>query len=105
VLGPGLLESAYEGAYCVELAQAGITFERQKVYPLVYKGEYVSSYFADIVVENAVLLKLKAVAQLTEVMKAQVINYLKLSKLQVGYLINFANIQVEWKRFVNTKGP
>jgi GxxExxY protein len=43
-LGPGLLESAYEGAFCVELSHAGIPFERKKVYPLVYKGEYIGAY-------------------------------------------------------------
>jgi GxxExxY protein len=55
VLGPGLLESAYEEAFCVELSQSGIFFERQKVYPLVYKGHDIGGYIADIVVDNAVI--------------------------------------------------
>ena len=104
LLGPGLLESAYEGAFCVELKKAGIHFDRQKVYPLYYKGEYVSAYIADLVVDNKIIIELKSVSQLTKVMNAQLLNYLHLSKLQVGYLMNFNAIRLEWKRFVNLSG-
>jgi GxxExxY protein len=100
ILGPGLLESAYEGALCVELTRSGIPFERQRVYPLCYKGEYIGGYIADMVVDNAVILELKSVAELNKVMEAQIINYLKLSKVPVGYLINFNGLRVDWRRFV-----
>ena len=103
ILGPGLFESAYEGAFCVELTKAGILFDRQKVYPLYYKGEYIGAYLADIVVDNKIIVELKSVSHLTAVMEAQLINYLKLSKLQVGYLMNFNAIKLEWKWFVNQK--
>ncbi|MBN1699896.1 MAG: GxxExxY protein [Spirochaetales bacterium] len=103
-LGPGLLESAYEGAFCVELVHAGIPFERQKVYPLIYKNEYVSTYFADLVVDNTVIVELKSVSQLSRIMEAQIINYLRLSCLPVGYLMNFNAPVLEWKRFINTRG-
>jgi GxxExxY protein len=99
-LGPGLLESAYEEAMCWELNHASIRFERQKVYPLCYKGDYISSYFADLVVDSAVILELKAVQELNNNMEAQLLNYLKLSKIPVGYLINFHGVKLEWKRFV-----
>jgi GxxExxY protein len=101
LLGPGLLESAYEGAFCVELSQSGIPFERQKVYPLYYKGEYIGAYIADLVVDNKIIVELKSVSTLTKVMDAQLINYLRLSKLQAGYLMNFNSPRLEWKRFVN----
>ena len=101
LLGPGLLESAYEGAFCVELGKAGLTYERQKVYPLYYKGEYVGGYIADLVVDNKIIVELKSVSHLTRIMDAQIINYLHLSKLQVGYLMNFNAPRLEWKRFVN----
>jgi GxxExxY protein len=104
ILGPGLLESAYEGAFCVELAKAGIVFSRQKVYPLYYKGELIGGYIADLVVDNTIILELKSVRALTNVMEAQLINYLRLSKLPVGYLINFNGTSLEWKRFVNKGG-
>jgi GxxExxY protein len=99
-LGIGLLESAYEGAFCVELTRSGIPFERQKVYPLVYKGEYIGAYISDLVVDDKIILELKSVQHLTSVMEAQIINYLRLSGIPVGYLINFNSIRLEWKRFV-----
>ncbi|MBN2532992.1 MAG: GxxExxY protein [Spirochaetales bacterium] len=103
LLGPGLLESTYEGAFCVELTQAGFPFERQKVYPFYYKGEYIGAYIADLVVDNRIIVELKSVSKLTDVMTAQLINYLKLSHIQVGYLMNFNSVSLEWKRFVNQK--
>ena len=103
LLGPGLLESAYEGAFCVELSQAGLTYERQKVYPLYYKGEYIGAYIADLVVDDKIIVELKSVSRLTPVMDAQIINYLRLSKLQVGYLMNFNAPRLDWKRFVNIR--
>jgi len=100
ILGPGLLESAYEGAYCIELQRAGIPFERQQVYPLHYKGELVGAYIADLVVDNKIILELKSVSSLNQVMEAQIINYLRLSRLPVGYLLNFNGLKVQWRRFV-----
>jgi GxxExxY protein len=100
VLGPGLLESAYEGAFCVELTRASIPFDRQKVYPLCYKGEYIGGYIADLVVDDKIIIELKSVSRLMPVMEAQLLNYLKLSKVPVGYLMNFNSIRLEWKRFV-----
>ena len=103
-VGPGLLEAVYEGSLCVELSRMGVAFERQKVIPVIYRGEYVGAYFADLVVENSIILELTAVKALNEVMDAQVINYLKLSGLPVGYLINFNGLRVVWRRFVNLRG-
>jgi len=104
ILGPGLLESAYEGAYCIELSRAGIPFERQRVYPLHYKGELVGAYIADLVVDNKIILELKSVSMLNQVMEAQIINYLRLSRIPVGYLINFNGLKVQWRRFVFEPG-
>ena len=105
ILGPGLLESAYEGAYCVELARAGVPFERQRVFPLRYRGEYVGAYIADLVVANSIILELKSVSNLNGVMAAQLLNYLKLSRIPVGYLVNFNGVRVQWQRFVNETPP
>ena len=102
LLGPGLLESAYEGALVIELQRRGILHSRQKVYPLFYKGELAGAYIADLVVDNKIILELKSVRQLTSVMEAQLINYLRLSKVPVGYLINFRNTKIEWRRFIVT---
>ena len=100
ILGSGLLESAYEGAMVVELSRAGIPFTRQHVFPLYYKGELIGAYIADMVVDNSIILELKSVKQLNHTMEAQLINYLRLSGVPVGYLINFNGTSVEWKRFV-----
>ena len=99
-LGPGLLESAYEGAMAVELTYRGLPFQRQVVYPLQYRGEYCGAYIADLVVADKILLELKSVKELSPVMDAQVINYLRLSGIPVGYLINFHGCRVVWRRFV-----
>ena len=99
-LGPGLLESAYEGALIIELKNRGLNVERQVVYPLYYLGELAGAYVADLVVDGKIILELKSVKELTGTMEAQLINYLRLSKVPVGYLVNFRNERVEWKRRV-----
>lgn len=93
-LGPGLLESAYEQCLCFELSQRGLRFERQKPYPVEYKGQTLDcGYRADVVVEDRVIVELKAVERLDEIHDAQLLSYLKLSGLHVGLLINF-NVRV-----------
>ena len=101
LIGPGLLESAYEGALVVELEHLGIPVSRQVVYPLHYRGQVVGAYIADLVVDGKIILELKSVFKLNPNMEAQLINYLKLSKVPVGYLINFRNAKVRWRRFEN----
>jgi GxxExxY protein len=100
VLGPGLLESAYEGALVIEFGHRDIPVERQKVYPVYYKGELAEAYIADMVAAGKLILELKSVQTLNRVMEAQILNYLRLSGVPVGYLINFHGMRVEWKRFV-----
>ena len=99
-LGPGLLESAYEGALVIELRHRGLEFERQRVYPVYYRGEMAGAYVADPVVEGKVIMELKSVKELTSAMEAQLVNYLRLSKVPVGYLLNFNGSRVVWRRFV-----
>ena len=101
-LGPGLLESAYEGALVIELERRGLSVGRQVVSPLIYEGEMAGAYVADIVVENTVILELKSVKALSPVMEAQLINYLRLSRIPVGYLINFNRSRMVYRRRVLT---
>jgi GxxExxY protein len=84
----------------IELRHLGIQVEQQKVYPLHYKGEMAGAYIADLVVENTIILELKSVSKLKPVMEAQLLNYLRLSKLRIGYLVNFNGTKVDFKRFV-----
>jgi len=89
-LGPGLLESAYEEALAFELAQAGIAFARQCEVPLLYKGQPLScGYRLDFIIEDQLILELKAVTELLPVHHAQLLTYLKLERRSLGLLINF----------------
>ena len=78
----------------------GLNISRQHVYPVYYRGELASAYIADMVVEGKIILELKSVTQFTPAMEAQLLNYLKLSGIRVGYLINFHNERVSWRRLV-----
>jgi GxxExxY protein len=89
-LGPGLLESAYEACVCAELCQRGLKFEQQRPLAVDYKGVRLDcGYRLDLVVEESILLELKAVERLLPIHEAQVITYLRLSRLPVGLLVNF----------------
>jgi GxxExxY protein len=89
-LGPGLLESAYETCLVFELAQQNITVERQKPLPVVYKGISLDcGYRLDLLVEQSVIVEIKAVDHLAPIHQAQLLSYLKLFGSSVGLLINF----------------
>jgi GxxExxY protein len=89
-LGPGLLESAYEACITFELADQGLSLERQKGLPLIYRGRTLDcGYRVDLLVEGAVVVEVKAVERVERVHRAQVLSYLRLSGCKVGLLINF----------------
>ena len=89
-LGPGLLESAYEECLSQELQLRGISFERQKPLPVKYKGARLDcGYRLDMVVEDRVILELKACDSIEEIHKAQILTYLRLSGLKLGLILNF----------------
>jgi GxxExxY protein len=89
-LGPGLLESAYEECLYYELDNYGFQVERQKYLPLVYEEvKLEKGYVVDIIVENKVIIELKVVKELSDLHKAQLLTYLKLSDCKLGLLINF----------------
>ncbi|MCW8131714.1 MAG: GxxExxY protein [Planctomycetota bacterium] len=89
-LGPGLLESAYEECLCHELSLRKLAFHRQVELPVLYKGvKLACGYRMDLVVEGSVLVELKSVENMEPVFEAQLLTYLRLSKLKVGLLINF----------------
>ena len=88
-LGPGFLESVYEEALCVELADRQIPFERQKEISVLYKGRRIGQQRIDLLVGESLIVELKAIEALAEIHKAQVISYLKATRLSLGLLINF----------------
>ena len=89
-LGPGLLESAYETCLAHELTKRGYRVERQKAQPVIYDGlEIEVGYRLDLLVEDLIIIELKAVEQLAPIHQAQLLTYLKLSSKQLGFLMNF----------------
>ena len=99
-LGPGFLEAVYEAALAFELQRLGLSFERQKVLPVYYKGMVIGEYRADFVIENSVIIELKAQKALTAVDEAQLINYLKATGIRVGLLFNFGAKSLQHERRV-----
>lgn len=90
VLGPGLLESAYEECLCHELTLRGIPFERQVPLPVTYKDVRLDcGYRLDLLVDDRIVIELKAVDTVTDIRKAQLLTYLRLQDVWVGLLINF----------------
>ena len=88
--GPGLLESVYAGFLGLELRQAGIEFQTQVAVPVIYKGTtFPFGFRADMVVENAVILEIKAVTSFVPAQEAQILTYLRMSHIRIGLLINF----------------
>jgi GxxExxY protein len=88
-LGPGLMESSYERALCMELSLVGLAFARQLSVPVFYKGTVVGKYRADLIVENRVVVEIKSVEALIGVHSAQVLAYMRVLKIPNGLLLNF----------------
>lgn len=100
-LGSGFLEKVYENALRHELRKGGWHVEQQQALKVVYDSVAVGEYVADLIVEGAVLVELKAVRALDDVHTAQVLNYLKATELKVGLLLNFGTPRVEVRRLRN----
>ena len=88
-LGPGLLESVYEEALAYELTLRGINYEKQKEINLIFKGKEIGKHRIDFLVENEVVLELKAVESMHKIFEAQILTYLRATNKRVGLLINF----------------
>ena len=89
-LGPGFLEAVYQAALAYELKKAGILFEKEKSLPVVYEEIFLDTGFrCDFLVDKRVIVECKAIREVTPLDHAQLLNYLKITKLQVGLLINF----------------
>src|SRR5262245_3243511 len=101
-LGPGLLESTYEEALCVELAACGLRFTRQTAIPIVYKGQPVGDYRLDLLVEDAVVVEVTSVERFDPIFSAQVLTYLRANGRRTRLLINFNSrlLRDGVKRFV-----
>jgi len=100
-LGAGFLESVYEKSLLLALRDDGLKADSQVPVPVRFRGQIVGDFFADIIVEDRILLELKAVRNLAPEHLAQVLNYLKGTGLKTGLLINFGNKKLEYRRLNN----
>ena len=100
-LGAGFLEKVYQNALLVELANAGLQAEKEKQIQVLYKNQVVGDYFADILVNQQVIIEIKAVQSLNEIHQAQLLNYLKATNLSLGLLINFGTPKIQIKKMIN----
>lgn len=102
-LGAGFLESVYERAMLVALKQKGFDVKNQVPLAVMFRGNCVGEFIVDILVEEKVIVELKAVKMLSPEHQAQVINYLQATGIEVGLLINFGGPRLEYHRLTRTK--
>jgi len=99
-LGPGFLEKVYENALMILLEREGIPSKQQAPADVYFQDRIVGQYFADILVDNKMILELKTVDAIGNVHKAQILNYLRATGLKLGLILNFAKPRLEYKRLV-----
>lgn len=99
-LGGGLFEKLYENALVVELGLQHIPVNQQRHFDVLYKGVSVGAYVPDLIVFDKIVVETKTVKRITDVERGQLINYLKLTRLRVGLVLNFYQPRLEWERIV-----
>lgn len=102
VLGAGFVESIYHNALLLRLKKLGLAVESQKPLSVYFEGEIVGDFLADIVVENRLVLELKAVSALNSAHEVQLVNYLTTTHIDTGLLLNFGTTSLEFKRKTRT---
>jgi GxxExxY protein len=99
-LGHGLLEKPYENALAVEFGLRGIPCMQQCHYPVMYKSFQVGEYVPDLIAFSQVIVETKTIERITDTERGQVINYLKITGLRVGLILNFKRAKLEWERLI-----
>ena len=99
-LGRGLREKTYENALCVEFRHQGIKYSQQTEYPVYYRDELVDKFVPDLVVEQRVIVDTKTVETIIDDHRGTLINYLRITGLKVGLIINFKKPKLDWERLV-----
>ena len=100
ILGHGLLEKPYENALRVEFRIRGVPFQQQPQFDVMYKNVPVGLYIPDLIVLSAIVVDVKTIERITDHELGQMINYLRITGLQVGLIINFKRARLEWKRVI-----
>lgn len=100
-LGYGFLEKVYENSLVVELKKRNLDVKQQEKLTIYYKDNIVGDYYADLIVENAIIIELKSTKEISNAHKMQLLNYLKATHIKLGLLINFSPTTVEIRRIAN----
>jgi GxxExxY protein len=97
-LGPGFLEKVYKNALLIAMRQKGLQVEVEQPFEVTFRGQVIGRYNADLVVSKTVIVELKCCDSLAREHQAQLFNYLKVSQMPIGLLVNFRRRKLEWKR-------
>ena len=103
-LGPGFMERIYKNALLITMRQKGLQVEVEQPFEVVFRGQGIGRYSADLVVEQTVIVELKCCENLIREHQAQLFNYLKVSRISTGLLVNFRHRKLEWKRLQSNEG-
>ncbi len=99
-LGHGIVEKPYENALVVELGLRQIPFKQQPVFDVLYKGQQVGAFVPDLIVFNSIVVDTKAIDRITDHERGLMLNYLRITNLRVGVILNFKHRKLEWERIV-----
>ncbi len=99
-LGPGFLEKVYENAMMLLLKEKGIEAKQQFPIPVYFKGEKIGEYFADILVDDKIILELKTIEKITNIFRAKAIHYLKATEKKLAIIINFKSESLQYERII-----
>ena len=99
-VGHGLHEKIYENALVVEFKLRGIAFDQQRRFAVIYKEVQVGEFVPDLIAHGAIVVDAKVIDRITDHERGQMLNYLRITKLRVGVLVNFKNAKLEWERII-----
>ena len=99
-IGPGLHEKPYENALVLALSDSGILVQQQTVFPIFFRSRLVGEFIPDLIADNAVVIDAKVIDRITDHERGQILNYLRITGLRVGLIINFKRSKLEWERLV-----
>ncbi len=99
-IGHGFREKTYENALCVEFKHEGLEYAQQSVFPVMYRSEKVDRYIPDLIVENKIIVDTKTVESIIDEHRGTILNYLRITNLKVGLIINYKHPKLEWERLV-----
>lgn len=99
-LGTGLLEKPYENALAIELQSRGIKIDQQRDFQIYYKSQEVGTYIPDLIANDKVIIDTKIIEKITNIERAQMLNYLRITKLKLGLILNFKRPKLDFERII-----